>query len=60
MELVKPIQDKVYNAVKSMAEKAGLAVIFDKNSDLTMLYSNPKYDKSEDVLTYLGYNKGKK
>jgi outer membrane protein len=60
MELVKPIQDKVYNAVKTVAEKAGLAVIFDKNSDLTMLYTNPKYDKSEDVLTYLGYNKGGK
>ncbi len=61
MELVKPIQDKVYNAVKTVAEKAGLAIIFDKNSDITMLYASPKYDKSEDILTYLGYNnKGKK
>ncbi len=60
MELIKPIQDKVYNAVKTVAEKAGLAIIFDKNSDLTMLYASPKYDKSEEILTYLGYNKGKK
>ena len=60
MELVKPIQDKVYNAVKAVAEKSGLAIIFDKNSDLTMLYTSPKYDKSDDVLTYLGYNKTKK
>ncbi|HLC84097.1 MAG TPA: OmpH family outer membrane protein, partial [Bacteroidia bacterium] len=59
MELIKPIQDKVYNAVKSVADKGGLAVIFDKNSDLTILYSNPKYDKSEAVLDYLGYNKKK-
>ncbi len=60
MELIKPLQDKVYNAVKAVADKGGLAIIFDKNSDLSMLYANPKYDKSEDILTYLGYNKGKK
>lgn len=59
MELVKPIQDKVYNAVKAVAEKAGLAVVFDKSSDLTMLYTSTKYDKSDDILTYLGYNKTK-
>ena len=59
MELVKPIQDKVYNAVKSVAEKAGLAIIFDKASDMMMLYANPKYDKSDDVLVFLGYSKTK-
>jgi len=57
MELVKPIQDKVYNAVKTVAEKAGIAIIFDKASDMMMLYANPKYDKSDDVLTFLGYAK---
>lgn len=60
MELIKPIQDKVYNAVKAVADKNGMAVIFDKNSDLTILYSNPKYDKSQAVLDYLGYNKKNK
>jgi outer membrane protein len=59
MELVKPIQDKVYNAVKSVAEKAGLAIIFDKASDMMMLYASPKYDKSEDVLIFLGVSKTK-
>lgn len=59
MELIKPIQDKVYNAVKAVADKSGLAVIFDKNSDITMLYANPKHDKSQAVLDYLGYNKKK-
>lgn len=59
MELIKPIQDKVYNAVKAVADKSGMAVIFDKNSDLTILYSNPKFDKSQAVLDYLGYNKKK-
>lgn len=57
MELVKPLQDKVYSAVKAVAEKSGLAIIFDKSSDLTMLYTNPRYDKSDDVLNYMGYNK---
>ncbi|MCD6068454.1 MAG: outer membrane protein [Bacteroidetes bacterium] len=59
MELIKPIQDKVYNAVKAVADKNGMAVIFDKNSDITILYSNPKFDKSQAVLDYMGYNKKK-
>lgn len=57
MELIKPIQDKIYNAVKTLADKSGLAIIFDKNSDMTMLYANPKYDKSDEVLAQMGYNK---
>ena len=57
MELVKPIQDKVYSAIKQVAERAGLAFIFDKAGQVSLLYSNNKYDKSEDVLTFLGYNK---
>ena len=57
MELVKPVQDKVYNAVKSVAEKGGIAIIFDKASDMMMLYANPKYDKSDDILQFLGYTK---
>jgi outer membrane protein len=59
MELVKPIQDKVYNAVKAVAEKSGLAIIFDKASDMMMLYASSKYDKSEDILIYLGVSKTK-
>jgi len=59
-ELVKPIQDKVYNAVKKMATDQGYAVIFDKSGDLIMLFANPKYDKSDDILLALGYKPGKK
>jgi len=59
MELVKPIQDKVYNAVKSVAEKSNLAIIFDKANDMLLAHSNPKYDKSEDVLIFLGVSKTK-
>jgi outer membrane protein len=60
MELVKPIQDKVYSAVKQVAERGGLAFIFDKAGQVSLLYSNSKYDKSEDVLSFMGYNKTKK
>src|SRR5205085_7009188 len=54
-DLVKPIQDKVYNAVKKLATDLSYAVIFDKSSDLIMLYANPKYDKSDDILTAMGF-----
>lgn len=57
-ELVKPIQDKVYNAVKAIAEKGGYSIIFDKSSELTMLYTSAKLDKSDDVLVLLGYKSG--
>ncbi len=59
-ELVKPIQDKIYNAVKKMATDQSYAVIFDKSSDLVMLYTNPKYDKSDEILSALGYKAGSK
>lgn len=59
-ELVKPIQDKIYNAVKKLATEQSYAVIFDKSSDLIMLYTNPKYDKSDDILNAMGYKAGNK
>lgn len=59
-ELVKPIQDKIYNAIKKMATDRSYAVVFDKSSDLIMLYANPKYDKSDDILNDLGYKVGDK
>jgi outer membrane protein len=54
-ELVKPIQDKIYNAIKKMATDQSYAVVFDKSSDLIMLFANPKYDKSDYILLQLGY-----
>ncbi len=55
-ELVKPIQDQVFNAVKEIATEGGYAVIFDSASSANMLYTNPRYDKSDEVLQKLGYN----
>jgi Skp family chaperone for outer membrane proteins len=49
-QLVKPIQDQVYNAVQSIAKRKNYDFVFEKSSDLVMLYSNKKYDISELVL----------
>jgi len=57
-ELVKPVQDKVYKAIQDVANIGGLAVIFDKASALTMLYTNPKYNKSDAVLKKMGFKPG--
>jgi len=54
-ELVKPIQDEVYNAVKEMSTEQGIALIFDTASNPGVLYSNPKNDKSDEILQRLGY-----
>ena len=53
-ELVKPIQDKVFEAIQKIAKNDVLDFIFDKSSDMTMLFSNAKYDKSDEVLAALG------
>jgi outer membrane protein len=57
-ELVKPIQDKVYKAISEIANYKKLGVVFDKASALTMLYTNPKYNVSDDVLKKMGYKPG--
>jgi len=53
-ELVKPIQDKAYDAVKAVAVAKGFDFVFDKASGSSMLYVNTKYDLSDDVLKQLG------
>ena len=56
-ELVKPLQDKVYNAIKSVAERRGLGFVMDKAGQVSLLYANSKYDISDEVLVFLGYKK---
>ncbi len=53
-ELIKPIQDRVFDAVQKIAKQSALDFIFAKSGDLVMLYTNAKYDKSDEVLTELG------
>jgi outer membrane protein len=56
-EIYKKRQELVFNAIKAVAEKNGFSFILDKSGALTLLYVNPKYDKSDDVLILLGYKK---
>ncbi len=53
-ELIKPIQDKVYNAVQKMAVGRGYDFVLDKSEGITIIFADPKLDKSEDVLKDLG------
>lgn len=55
--LVKPVQDKVYNAVQKMATQKGYDLVLDKAGGVTLFYADPKLDRSEDVLKILGLNK---
>ncbi|MFC2079882.1 OmpH family outer membrane protein [Bacteroidota bacterium] len=54
-ELVKPIQDAVYKAVKELTAEGGYAIIFDTASGASILYSNPRFDKSDEILQKMGY-----
>ncbi len=53
-ELIKPIQDKVYNAVQKLAVQRGYDFILDKSEGITVIFADPKLEKSDDVLRELG------
>jgi outer membrane protein len=53
-ELVKPIQDKVYNAIQKLAVNRSLDFILDKSEGITVIFADPKLDRSEDILKDLG------
>ena len=53
-KLVKPIQDKVYNAVQKLATARSYDFILDKSEGITIIFADPKLDKSDDVLRQLG------
>jgi len=57
-ELVKPIQDKIYNAIEDIATTRNYVFVFDRAGSLSLLYANPKYDISDEILEKLGYNIG--
>lgn len=59
-QLVKPVQDQVYNAIQDIAGKKRYDFVFDKSSDLILLYSNSKYDISELVLNAIVKNRKRK
>ena len=53
-ELIKPVQDKVYNAIQKIAVNRLYDIILDKSEGITVIFADPKLDKSEDVLKELG------
>ena len=59
-ELIKPLQDKVFDAIQKLAKDENLDFIFDKAGAVTMLYVNAKFDRSDEVLEILGIQPGNK
>lgn len=54
--LLRPIQDDVYNAIKSVAEQRGYQTVFDRASSSEIIYASPRIDISNEVLAKLGYS----
>ena len=57
-ELVKPIQEKIFNAIEEIATEKNYAFVFDKAGSLTILFVKPKFDISDDVLDKVGAELG--
>jgi outer membrane protein len=57
-ELIKPIQDQIYEAIQEVASTSALMVVFDKANHSNMLYTNPKHDISDKVLKKMGLRPG--
>jgi outer membrane protein len=53
-ELIKPIQDRIFDAIQTVAKNNALDFILDKGGAVTMLFTNPKYDRSDEVLEEMG------
>ena len=49
-ELIEPIQDEIYKAIKTMAKEKGYDFVMEKEKNSNILYADPKYDKSDIVL----------
>lgn len=55
--LIKPIQDDIYNAVKEISDTKGYQLILDRASASSIIFSSPRIDISNEVLSKLGYSK---
>ena len=56
-ELIKPIQDRVFTAMKKVAKREGYAFVFDKANQSNLLYAEKEFDISEEVLEEMGITK---
>lgn len=57
LKLIKPIQEKIGKAIEEYALREGVDIVIDKNS-VTMLYARSNYDRSNEIITRLGYKPG--
>ena len=53
-ELIKPVQDRVFDSVERVAKNNRLQIVFDKSGELTMIYTDPIHDYTDYVLEDLG------
>ncbi|MBS9524313.1 OmpH family outer membrane protein [Litoribacter ruber] len=53
-ELLQPLQSKIFDAIERVSRRNGLAILFDKASSLSMIYTDPRHDYSEFVIEELG------
>ncbi|MFW5708311.1 MAG: OmpH family outer membrane protein [Bacteroidota bacterium] len=56
-ELIKPLQDLIYNAIEEIAQRDNYAVIFDKAGGANMIYTDVRHDLSDSVLEAMGYRR---
>jgi len=52
-EFMKPIQNKIFNALEKIAKDEGYDFVFDKSGEILLLYANEKYDLTNKVLQAL-------
>ena len=55
--LIKPIQDEIYEAIKSISGDKGYQLVLDRASAMSVIYASPNIDISNEVLSKLGYSK---
>ena len=53
-ELIKPVQDKVFEAVEKVSKAKKIQIMFDKSGELVMIYTDPRHDYTDYVLEELG------
>lgn len=59
-QLIQPIQQQIYDAIREYAVEGGYMFVFDKSGQSNILYVNTKYDKSDKILRKLGLRPGDK
>ncbi|MCP9746576.1 OmpH family outer membrane protein [Lacihabitans sp. CS3-21] len=55
-EILKPILDEIYKTSEKIARKYKLSFIFDKASDMSMFYADPRHDYTDFIIEELGLN----